>query len=1077
MKYIFIIFIIIVENSKDNLIEKIYQKSKDFYVKILDIKNIFESINKKSYEKKYHILTSKTFYEAYESLFQNIRNFIICLWDNPKIFYNLMIYSDKNELQNNIIPLLINNFYENIFSSNILENQLVYICIIFIIEEINKINSLNDKNNFLENEIFDIFINELLKKVEIQSYFRFIIQDVINEINSKSYVNNMKDYDYISNGKINLDVLNIESNINNCINERVKENVLKKGKKGKLKIIPDNFFMVKKEEENIDIKKYFDDITLSVLEEKSSYENSTQNFKEFCLTQIKIMNYINKHNNMEIYSNQTLLKNIYRTSISTKILNVYQNYFSKVIHTLNILINKIQENITTIPSSLKVICKAIVLLVKKKFGDNLKITDSVFFCCRFFFNKILLSFIRYPQLLLNNSLYITEETLYNLEIISFIFNKFYSGNLFLQSESGGNLTPFNGYFLDKIPILYKIYEDIISIELPTNLQKLIISENFDSYIYKYNYFDEYKNEVLYHQSCCVSFIDILILLKTIYHNSEKILNSNDTFKKIYEQLINDKNSLNYILDKSLSMELSNFIFNKGKIQNEKDLYSISKTNIEYLVINRVLFNKKYLNSIKNKTSSFSYINLNDIENEENNSNFYSNKMKDALCEILYNIPYIDYMIKHKFLKNNSLNDFSLFLSDIKIYLKYLLQHKSINQIDSFLLFEFAINFLIQNISNLPEKYSQNNYELFISEIKNKINDSIKSLKFEKISQYYNNFSYFELKEEVYQKYLSKLTNIPIYSKIKRIIRQTPVFIKIKISHPNNNKYDNLLIEIKQSYSNAKKMKNSENIYIDNKKNIIVFKTIEDLSQKFSFGNDIDFYIEEYMEQSEDKDIFNYINKFNIGEKFLDFFNKDLRNILTENGILDNDDKTHVNKIVSKLYDYFLNYLYDSIYKYLPSSKDEEISLKIKKLAWTKLSHYILFNSNIYECLIQRIVDCFNRFEKAKIPSEKYFRFKEIIEISKIIPCKEKINYKYINNEIVLNPIILYGIIKSQPKTIISDMKYIVYFIQEKNKEIEYFFEFLFPSYLLYIKQLTHENLYGNISEDEFTLNCNNSILN
>ena len=187
MKYIFIIFIIIVENSKDNLIEKIYQKSKDFYVKILDIKNIFESINKKSYEKKYHILTSKTFYEAYESLFQNIRNFIICLWDNPKIFYNLMIYSDKNELQNNIIPLLINNFYENIFSSNILENQLVYICIIFIIEEINKINSLNDKNNFLENEIFDIFINELLKKVEIQSYFRFIIQDVKNKFRCFKY--------------------------------------------------------------------------------------------------------------------------------------------------------------------------------------------------------------------------------------------------------------------------------------------------------------------------------------------------------------------------------------------------------------------------------------------------------------------------------------------------------------------------------------------------------------------------------------------------------------------------------------------------------------------------------------------------------------------------------------------------------------------------------------------------------------------------------------------------------------------------------------------------------------------------
>ena len=996
-----------------------------------------------------------------------------------------MLCSDINELQNNIIPLIINNFYENIFSSNLMENQLVYICIIFINEEINKIKTLNDKNNFLENKIFDIFANELLKKVEIQNYFRFIIQDIINEINAKSNASNTNNYDYISNGKINLDVLDIENNINNTINEKEKEIDPKNIKKRKMKKSSENNSTSnnkEKNKENSDIKKYFDDVTLSVLEEKSSNENSSKNFKEFCLQQIKIMNHINKHNNMEIYSNQTLLKNIYRTPISTKILNVYQEYFSIVINTINILINKIQDNITTIPASLKMICKAIVLLARKKFGDNLKITDSVFFFGKFLFKKILISFIQYPQknFFLNNSLYITDETFYNLEIISFVFNKFYSGNLFFQSESEGNLTPFNGYFIDKIPILYNIYENIISIELPNNLQKLINSKIFENNIYEYNYFDQYNNEVFYHQSCCFSFMDLLIILKTIYHNSEKIFNidSNDKFKKSYENLINDKNSLNYIVEKSLSMEMSNFIFNKGKIQNEKkNLYSFSKTNIEYLIVNRVLINKKYLNNIKNVTSSFSYINLNDIKDEENNDNLYLNKMKDSLCEILSNIPYIDYMIKKKFIKNNSLNDYLLFLSDIKIYFKYLLQHKSIRQIDSILPFEFAINFLIQNLINLPENYSKNNYELFINEIKDSIKDSKMSLKFEKISQFYNNFSYFELKEEIYRKFLSKLNNIPIYSKIIKIIGQIPIFVKIKVTLPNNNMLNNLLIEIKHSYSNAKKMKNSEKIYMDIKKNIIVFKTIEDLAKNFTFENGIEFYIEEYINQSEDKDILSYINNFNFGKKFLEFFNKDLRNILTENGILDNLVKANVNKIMSKLYDYFLNYLYDAIYKYLPSSKDKEISLKINKLSWTKLSHYIHFNSNLYECLIQRIVDCFNRFEKAKIPSEKYFRFKEIIEISKIIPCKEKINYKYINNEIVLNPIILYGIIKSKPKTIFSDMKYIVYFIQEKNKEIEHYFELLLPSYLLYIKQLTHENLYGNISKDEFNLNCNISIAN
>ena len=107
----------------------------------------------------------------------------------------------------------------------------------------------------------------------------------------------------------------------------------------------------------------------------------------------------------------------------------------------------------------------------------------------------------------------------------------------------------------------------------------------------------------------------------------------------------------------------------------------------------------------------------------------------------------------------------------------------------------------------------------INEIKDEINNSIKSLKFTEISQFYNNFSLFELKEEKYQKFLTKLSKVPIYSKIQKIILHIPVYIKFKVTLPNNtNSFDNLLIEVKQSYSNAKKMKNADNIYIDHKKN-------------------------------------------------------------------------------------------------------------------------------------------------------------------------------------------------------------------------------------------------------------------
>ena len=68
------------------------------------------------------------------------------------------------------------------FSVNIMGNQLIYIIIMFLNEEINKLNSLNEKNNFLQNEILNIFISELIKKPEIQNFFKLIIQNVINDI-------------------------------------------------------------------------------------------------------------------------------------------------------------------------------------------------------------------------------------------------------------------------------------------------------------------------------------------------------------------------------------------------------------------------------------------------------------------------------------------------------------------------------------------------------------------------------------------------------------------------------------------------------------------------------------------------------------------------------------------------------------------------------------------------------------------------------------------------------------------------------------------------------------------------------
>ena len=71
-----------------------------------------------------------------------------------------------------------------------------------------------------------------IKKVEIQNYFWLITQDIINDINKISTENNNNENnDYLSDNKINLDVLNIET----IINKTIDENEISGNRKAKVK--------------------------------------------------------------------------------------------------------------------------------------------------------------------------------------------------------------------------------------------------------------------------------------------------------------------------------------------------------------------------------------------------------------------------------------------------------------------------------------------------------------------------------------------------------------------------------------------------------------------------------------------------------------------------------------------------------------------------------------------------------------------------------------------------------------------------------------------------------------------------
>ena len=105
------------------------------------------------------------------------------LWDNPDIVSKLIINSDKNDLKQNIAPFIANNFYENILSSNYIEDQLLYIIGLLLKDEINnKIKTKKDIEIFLEDSPCGILLEQLKLKQDVQTYFKTLIFKIVQKL-------------------------------------------------------------------------------------------------------------------------------------------------------------------------------------------------------------------------------------------------------------------------------------------------------------------------------------------------------------------------------------------------------------------------------------------------------------------------------------------------------------------------------------------------------------------------------------------------------------------------------------------------------------------------------------------------------------------------------------------------------------------------------------------------------------------------------------------------------------------------------------------------------------------------------
>ena len=115
-----------------------------------------------------------------------IQKFLMMLWENPKLMFNLLNNADLKELKENLAPFIVDNFYNNYLSGNYVENNLLYLFTLMLKDEIDILSDLEQVLCFLDNSRCGILLEQLIKKIDVQIYFKKMIIGTVARIENCS---------------------------------------------------------------------------------------------------------------------------------------------------------------------------------------------------------------------------------------------------------------------------------------------------------------------------------------------------------------------------------------------------------------------------------------------------------------------------------------------------------------------------------------------------------------------------------------------------------------------------------------------------------------------------------------------------------------------------------------------------------------------------------------------------------------------------------------------------------------------------------------------------------------------------
>ena len=506
--------IIVIQNKEDTTNE-IYKECREIFSKKIEIMNKKNEIIGKDNRQLEFCVNEGQILLDLNIYIPNVMN---RLWESPKIVASIIEKAKIDDIKNHLAPLFVNNFYENIFSSKLIEDNLMYVLSLLLESEIKNLKNIDDKDKFLENTPCGIMLEELINKVEIQKYFDIITKNELENLEkSLSYKINfdpeeiaghmrqklIKEEKYITHNKYPYDS-DEDLEIGDIRDKRKEQS----------------------EQENFN-KNYIPNLDKSALIRLIEENKGDKNIYEYLNSKIPNCEKANK-----IFSNERLFSFFSKYKKPEGLIILYQHQFMIVKEFIEKIFKNILDNIHIIPYPIKYLCRIISEFIRQKF-PSISIHDKNAFIGKFIFGKLLIPFLLDPI-----TEYCFNENVYDsLKVICLILKKYISGEFFITDDSEFNYTPFNWLFINNIGIIFNIFKFLSKEELSPFIE-MIVNNKLPS-DYEYDFFKENPNEIVNISSIFYNTEQIWVLVKTIDENKDLIFinGKNDKLKKSVEKLM------------------------------------------------------------------------------------------------------------------------------------------------------------------------------------------------------------------------------------------------------------------------------------------------------------------------------------------------------------------------------------------------------------------------------------------------------------------------------------------------------------------------------------------------------------